>query len=142
MKKLAIITLAFIFSFGVESATAWSSFCHAGSVYVAEQHLTPKAKKMCRHYLKHTLPYYASWMDYWRSVPEYRSVNSQHTISAMPDGRTLDWSGKPKGKATPSTPVTITGFKELPNFGDRFTEAKDEKTARKMALLNAQEQAN
>ena len=54
----------------------------------------------------------------------------------------LDWRGKPKGKATPSTPVTITGFKELPNFGDRFIEVKDEKTARKMALLNAQNIAN
>ena len=54
----------------------------------------------------------------------------------------LDWRGKPRGKATPSTPVTITGFKELPNFGDRFTEVKDEKTARKMALLNAQAIAN
>ena len=54
----------------------------------------------------------------------------------------LDWKGKPKGKATPSTPVTITGFKELPNFGDRFYEEKDEKTARKMALLNAQAAAD
>ena len=54
----------------------------------------------------------------------------------------LDWRGKPKGKATPSTPVTITGFKDLPNFGDRFLEVKDEKTARKMALLNAQNLAN
>lgn len=54
----------------------------------------------------------------------------------------LDFRGKPKGKATPSTPVTVTGFKELPNFGDRFVEQKDEKTARKVALLNAQEAAN
>ena len=54
----------------------------------------------------------------------------------------LDWKGKPKGKATPSTPVTVTGFKELPSFGDRFIEVKDEKTARKMALLNAQAAAN
>lgn len=54
----------------------------------------------------------------------------------------LDWRGRPKGKATPSTPVTVTGFKELPNFGDRFVEVKDEKTARKMALLNAQATAN
>lgn len=54
----------------------------------------------------------------------------------------LDWKGKPKGKATPSTPVTITGFKDLPNFGDRFMEAPDEKTARKMALFNAQAAAN
>lgn len=50
----------------------------------------------------------------------------------------VDFRGKPKGKATPSTPVTVTGFKELPNFGDSFIEVKDEKTARKMALLNAQ----
>lgn len=54
----------------------------------------------------------------------------------------LDFRGRPKGKATPSTPVTVTGFKELPNFGDRFIEQKDEKTARKMALLHAQEAAN
>lgn len=54
----------------------------------------------------------------------------------------LDWRGKPRGKATPSTPVTVTGFKELPNFGDRFTEVKDEKTARKLALLNAQAMAD
>lgn len=50
----------------------------------------------------------------------------------------VDFKGKPKGKATPSTPVTVTGFKELPNFGDQFVEAPDEKTARKQALINAQ----
>lgn len=49
----------------------------------------------------------------------------------------LDWKGKPKGKATPSTPVTVTGFKELPDFGDKFIEVADEKTARRTALLNA-----
>ena len=54
----------------------------------------------------------------------------------------MDFRGKPKGKATPSTPVTVTGFKELPNFGDRFIEVKDEKTARKQALLNAQAEAS
>ena len=54
----------------------------------------------------------------------------------------LDFQGKPKGKATPSVPVTVTGFKELPNFGDRFMEVADEKTARKMALLNAQSLAD
>ena len=54
----------------------------------------------------------------------------------------MDFRGKPKGKATPSTPVTVTGFKELPNFGDRFIEVKDKKTARKQALLNAQVEAS
>ena len=50
----------------------------------------------------------------------------------------LDFKGRPKGKAMPSTPVTVTGFKELPNSGDQFIEVADEKTARKQALLNAQ----
>ena len=50
----------------------------------------------------------------------------------------LGWDGKRKGKAMPSTPVVVTGFKELPNFGDKFEEVADEKTARKLALLNAQ----
>ena len=54
----------------------------------------------------------------------------------------VDFRGKPKGKATPSTPVTVTGFKELPSFGDSFVEVSDEKTARKMALLNAQAATN
>ncbi len=54
----------------------------------------------------------------------------------------LGWDGKPKGKAEPSTPVVVTGFKELPNFGDKFEEVADEKTARKMSLLNAQAESN
>lgn len=52
----------------------------------------------------------------------------------------MDFRGKPKGKATPSMPVVVTGFKELPNFGDQFVEVKDEKMARKQALLNAQDE--
>ncbi|MBR3135362.1 translation initiation factor IF-2 [Candidatus Saccharibacteria bacterium] len=54
----------------------------------------------------------------------------------------LDFKGSPKGKATPSTPVTVTGFKDLPNFGDQFVEVENEKIARKQALLNAQEVAD
>ncbi len=54
----------------------------------------------------------------------------------------VDFRGKPKGKATPSTPVTVTGFKELPDFGDKFIEVADEKAARKMALLNANASAD
>lgn len=48
--------------------------------------------------------------------------------------RTLEDSyGNPIQKATPSTPVTITGFKSLPEFGDEFEVADNEKTARKLA---------
>lgn len=47
--------------------------------------------------------------------------------------RTLvDYSGKSLKKAGPSTPVTVTGFKELPQFGDEFMIVKSEKEARLM----------
>ncbi len=38
--------------------------------------------------------------------------------------------GQPLKIATPSMPVTISGFKTLPEFGDEFTVASDEKSAR------------
>lgn len=42
----------------------------------------------------------------------------------------LDFTGKTLKEAGPSTPVTITGFKELPQFGDTFITYKNEKEAR------------
>jgi len=42
----------------------------------------------------------------------------------------LDFSGKTLKEAGPSTPVTVTGFKELPQFGDTFSIVKSEKEAR------------
>ncbi len=42
----------------------------------------------------------------------------------------LDYKGKTLKDAGPSTPVTVTGFKELPQFGDIFTVMKNEKEAR------------
>jgi translation initiation factor IF-2 len=42
-------------------------------------------------------------------------------------------SGEPLAIATPSTPVVITGFKELPQFGDEFQIVKNEKSARNIA---------
>jgi len=42
----------------------------------------------------------------------------------------LDFAGKPIKEAGPSTPATITGFKEIPQFGDSFELFKTEKEAR------------
>lgn len=42
----------------------------------------------------------------------------------------LDFKGSALKEAGPSTPVTITGLKELPQFGDTFTVVKTEKEAR------------
>ncbi|HUY85216.1 MAG TPA: translation initiation factor IF-2 [Candidatus Dormibacteraeota bacterium] len=47
--------------------------------------------------------------------------------------------GKPIKQATPSTPVAITGFKTLPEFGDEFTVVASEKIARAEAAKAASE---
>ena len=45
----------------------------------------------------------------------------------------LNCKGENLKKAGPSTPVTVTGFKELPQFGDIFKIVKNEKTARTLS---------
>lgn len=42
----------------------------------------------------------------------------------------LNYRGDKIRNATPSTPVSVTGFKSLPQFGDTFTAVKTEKEAR------------
>lgn len=44
----------------------------------------------------------------------------------------LDFKGDRIKKAGPSTPVIITGLKDLPQFGDSFVITKNERLARKM----------
>ena len=52
----------------------------------------------------------------------------------------LDYKGDTIKEAGPSTPVTVTGFKELPQFGDTFTIVKNDKEARNLAAANKLEQ--
>jgi translation initiation factor IF-2 len=52
----------------------------------------------------------------------------------------LDFAGKTLKEAGPSTPITVTGFKELPQFGDSFTIVKSEKEARQLTAKNHLEQ--
>jgi translation initiation factor IF-2 len=42
----------------------------------------------------------------------------------------LDYKGTAIKEAGPATPVTVTGFKDLPQFGDEFSLVKNEKEAR------------
>jgi len=54
--------------------------------------------------------------------------------------RTLeDFTGKPIKEAGPSTPATVTGFKEIPQFGDRFIAVFNEKAARALATKHQAE---
>jgi translation initiation factor IF-2 len=54
--------------------------------------------------------------------------------------RTLqDFAGTPLKEAGPSTPATITGFKEVPEFGQRIEEVKNEREARALAAKHYEE---
>lgn len=46
----------------------------------------------------------------------------------------LDFKGDALKEAGPSTPVTVTGFKDLPQFGDSFRLVKNEKEARQATV--------
>ena len=48
----------------------------------------------------------------------------------------LDFKGKALKEAGPSTPVTVTGFKDLPQFGDEFSLVKSEREARQATVSN------
>ena len=79
MKKLSILVLALIAIVGVQSAKAWGGVGHSVSAYIAEQHLTDTAKSECRRYLKHSLPYYASWQDQWRFCDGFVELCTAHS---------------------------------------------------------------
>lgn len=59
----------------------------------------------------------------------------QHVVAGLAHGRVrtlVDYAGRPIKEAGPSTPATVTGFKVLPSFGDRFEVVKNEKDARQL----------
>ncbi len=61
--------------------------------------------------------------------------------SAWGKVRTLeDWRGKAMKAAGPSTPATVTGFREVPPFGQRIEEVKNEREAKALAAKHYDEQ--
>ena len=93
MKKLSILVAVFMAFVGVQQAKAWGNLAHGTVAYIAEQHLTPEAKEKCHFYLGHTLSFYASWMDQWRGVAKYKSVNEYHSGKGLNDGVNYDMTG-------------------------------------------------
>lgn len=62
---------------------------------------------------------------------------SHYLVAGTAYGRVrtmTDFRGRAMKLAGPSTPVNVTGFKELPQFGDSFHIAKGEKEARQLAM--------
>ena len=61
--------------------------------------------------------------------------------SAWGKVRTLeDWQGKAIKSAGPSTPATVTGFRDVPPFGTHIEEVKNEREAKALAAKHYDEQ--
>ncbi len=61
--------------------------------------------------------------------------------SAWGKVRTLeDWSGKQMKQAGPSTPATVTGFRDVPPFGTHIEEVKNEREAKALAAKHYDEE--
>lgn len=70
-------------------------------------------------------------------VEQGRLRPGQYLVAGTSYGKVrtlLDFAGQPLKEAGPSTPVTVTGFKDLPQFGDHFVIVQNEKQARNMTV--------
>ena len=85
MRKFLFFLFALAATLSVQHAKAWGGPGHTIIGYIAEQHLTPEAKAKCRHYLRHTLAYEASWMDNWRYSKEFKGTAHWHIGYAYPN---------------------------------------------------------
>ena len=84
--KILIIAFVCAAILSVSKASAWSSAGHCTIAHIADQNLTPKARKMCNKYLGHSLAYYASWLDQWRYSHEYHHTARWHAVG-IKDGQ-------------------------------------------------------
>lgn len=69
----------------------------------------------------------------------------EYFVSGSTYGRVrnmFDWKRNPIKEAGPSTPVVITGFKEMPQFGDKLAEVKNEREAKALAAKHYDEISN
>ena len=80
MKRLLTLLAVVLAYAASQSASAWNNIGHATIAVIAERHMTEEAKEKCRAYLKHNLPYYSAWMDYWRNCPGFEHTSSWHSV--------------------------------------------------------------
>ena len=80
VKQILVVLFVFVSLFSVSQAYGWNSAGHATIAHIADQNLTPKARRMCNRYLGHSLAYYASWMDNWRYSEEYHHTARWHAV--------------------------------------------------------------
>lgn len=89
MRKLLTFAALLVALFATQGAKAWNGIGHATIAKIAERNMTDEALEKCRGYLKHSMPYHASWMDYWRNCKGFEEINYWHSVPLDEDCRQL-----------------------------------------------------
>ncbi len=102
MKRLTLFALLALIITG--SAMAWDTRGHAAIAYIAERHLTPRAKANIEQYLGgRSLVYYSAWMDFNRTEPPFDITRDWHV-----DYWTEDMRYDAEGKLTEPRSIEAT----------------------------------
>lgn len=97
MKKLIIISLSVLCSI---NALSWGQKGHDIVAYIAEQHLSAKAKKEVTKVLDgHSLVYYSNWCDNVKYTDEFRYTSTWHYLNINEDEDINTFKRNPKGDA-------------------------------------------
>lgn len=113
MKNTLLLALLCLILLPCE-ALAWGGRNHATVTYIAERHLTERAKANIGNYINHrSITYYAAWMDYNRSEPPFDVTHGWH-VDYWTDDLRHDKDGNPLPPASLSAIERI--IEELSDF--------------------------
>lgn len=113
MKKI-LLMLAVAMTLSATKAFAWDSRGHSTIAYIAERHLTPRAKANIEKYTgERSIAYYASWMDKNRHSKGYEMTHVWH-VDYWTDALRHDENGNPLPPASVSQVKRV--IEEMPDF--------------------------
>ena len=116
MKKFVLTALLLASLLRVDMLFAWGGKGHDVVAYIAEQHLTPRARKAVSEILDgKSMVYYASWMDNIQNSPDweggYDKTKTWHYIN-VDAGKTLaTMEREPKGDVLTATEASIAALR-------------------------------
>ena len=117
MKKAILSLLLAVVATG--SLWAWGGQGHSTVAYIAEKHLTPRAKANIESYLNgRSIVYYAAWMDFNRTDPPMDVTRDWHVDYWTDDMRT-DANGNP------APPCSVSQIKRIVSEMGNFRTLSD-----------------
>ena len=118
MKRIILICL--LIPLFLTPSFGWSKEGHQVIAKIAENNLKPSVKKKIEKYLDgHSIVYVASWMDYYRSTPEYSFTTKWHTAPVNAELKYDDSLLDPvKGNAIYGLEKAIETLKDYRNLTD------------------------